>query len=777
MPSDSRPSEPDRVVPATGYGPNAGGSFSQKDYRHPSAGWDAARSVARVLLRERALIAGPRAVFTMNQPQKGYDCPGCAWPDDRNGLAMDVCENGIKHSAWELTHKRADRDFFANHTVEALRSWSDFALEDVGRLTEPLRYDAATDRYVPISWEDAFALVGRHVRGLTDPNQAAFYSSGRLSNEGAFLCQLWARELGTNNLPDCSNMCHEASGRALSAAIGSGKGTCDLDDWLATDCLILMGVNAASNAPRMLTTLAEIHHRGGKIIHVNPMIEAASGRTILPHDFVRMATFQATPTGSMNVQPRITGDQALLRGVAKHLLEAEKTDPNAIDRVFLDQYTHGFDAYRSQVEATPWAEIVRQSGVPETAIHELAEIYRQSKSAIVAWCLGLTQQEHACDTIREIVNVLLLRGNLGRKGAGPSPIRGHSNVQGNRTCGMNHRPTDAWLARMERACGIRSPRGHGLDTVGVLPAMMKGDVSVFVGVGGNFVRAVPDYEYASRALQNCALTVQISTKLNRAHLDHGRDALVLPCLARTEIDLGRNGPQGVTVEDAMSQVHLSFGMKQPGSPTLRSEVAILCGLASASLPDSKTPWADYAVDYDAIRDTMAQALEGFDDFNRRARDHYGFRIAQPARERVFRTDSGRANFSDVPLADSAQKAGRLLLGTVRSHDQWNTTIYADDDRYRGVKNLRTLVFLNEDDMRDRGLNKYDLVDITSFARDGTTRSLQGYRAIPYDLPRGSAIGYMPEMNVLCAVGDFSPQSNQPLMKHIIVEIEPSRPRP
>jgi molybdopterin-dependent oxidoreductase alpha subunit len=758
------------IRPATGYGPNTGGAFSQEDYHHPSAGWGAGRSVGRVLLKQGELIDGARVVFKMNHENGGYDCPGCAWPDDRHGLGMDICENGIKHATWELTRKQATREFFAAHTVAELSGWSDFALEDVGRLTEPMRYDAASDKYVPVSWDDAFALAGRRLRGLASPNEAAFYTSGRLSNEATFLYQLWARELGTNNLPDCSNMCHEATGRALQAAIGTGKGTCDLVDWEKADCLIVLGVNAASNAPRMLTSLAEAYRRGARIVHVNPLIEAAARRTIVPHEILRMATFRSTPTSTLNVQPKIAGDMALLRGVAKSLFEALATDPKAIDHQFIQHYTAGYESYRTLVEKTSWAEIELQSGVPEARIRELGEVYRKSRSAIISWCLGVTQQEHAGDTIREIVNVLLLRGNIGREGAGPCPIRGHSNVQGNRTCGIDHRPTEGWLTRLDRACGITSPRAQGLDTVRVIPAMMRGEVKVFVGMGGNFALASPDTAYTFAALRNCDLTVHVSTKLNRSHIVHGKDALILPCLGRTEKDHGKNGLQGITVEDSMSMVHLSFGIKEPRSHDLRSEPAIIEGLAKASLPASKTPWADYAGDYDLIRDKMAEAIEGFEDFNRRVSQPLGFRLKQPARELVFLTGTGKANFSAAPLAQVAPAPGRLFLGTMRSHDQWNTTIYSDNDRYRGVKNLRTLVFINREDMSERGLEKFDLVDITSFAKDGSERSLRGYRAIPYDLPRGSAMGYMPELNVLCPIGDYSAQSDQPLMKHLVVEI-------
>jgi len=774
MPAHPSTHGSDERKPAAGFGPNAGGAFSQEDYHHPAAGWGAAISVTKVLIKQHELLDGTRVIFKMNHENGGYDCPGCAWPDDRKGLRLDICENGIKHATWEMSPRRVNRDFFAAHTVTELMGWTDFALEDAGRLTEPMGYDAASDKYVPITWDEAFALAGRHIRNLGNPNEAAFYTSGRLGNEATFLYQLFARELGTNNLPDCSNMCHEASGRALTAAIGTGKGTVDLVGWEKTECLIILGVNAASNAPRMLTSLAEAYRRGAQIVHINPFVEAASRNTIVPHEIPSMMFFHPTRIGTLNIQPRIAGDMALMRGVAKHLLETAETDPNAIDWRFIERYAAGFESYQATLEKTSWEELVRQSGVELAQIHALGEVYRKSGSVIIAWCLGVTQQEHAVDTIREIMNVLLMRGNIGREGAGPCPIRGHSNVQGNRTCGIDHRPKEEWLARLDKACGIKSPREHGLDTVRVIPAMMRGDIKVFVGMGGNFVRAVPDPAYTFPAVQNCDLTIQVSTKLNRSHLIHGRDALILPCLGRTEKDHGSKGLQGMTVEDSMSMVHLSYGIKNPCSPNLRSEPAIIAGIAQASLPNTSTPWAEYAGDYNQIRDKMADAIAGFECFNRRVRQPLGFRLKQPARELVFQTDTARANFSSVGLADVAPKPGRLLLGTVRSHDQWNTTIYSDDDRYRGVKNLRTLVFMNADDMRERGLKKYDLVDLKSFAKDGSTRQVFGYRALPYNIPTGCAMGYMPELNVLCPIGDYSPQSDQPLMKHVVVEIAQSK---
>ncbi|HEY3717501.1 MAG TPA: FdhF/YdeP family oxidoreductase [Jatrophihabitantaceae bacterium] len=760
---------------ALGRGPSPKGGYSRHEYHHPAAGWGAARSVASVLRRAGEPLEGFRALFEMNHEDGGFDCPGCAWPDDPSGLHLDICENGVKHVTWELAPAKADRDFFAAHTVSELTGWDDYDLEAAGRLAEPLSYNAATDKYEPISWDDAFALVGDTLRALDSPHQASFYTSGRLSNEATFLYQLWVREFGTNNLPDCSNMCHEASGRAMTAALGSGKGTVDLHDWEAADAIWVIGDNAASNAPRMLTWLADADRRGAQLVHINPLIEAASRRTIVPHEFVDMATFHTTKIGTMQVQVRIGGDMALMRGVAKAIVEAAEQDPSGLDGDFIERYTRGFDEYRALVASTPWSELVDGSGISEADIRELAGSYLKSQRLIIAWCLGVTQHEHGVDTVREIVNLLLLRGNIGREGAGPCPVRGHSNVQGNRTCGVNHQPPAEFLDRLAEACGIEPPREHGLGTVATIEAMQRGEVKVFVALGGNFALATPDQPYTFEALRNCELTVQVSTKLNRSHLVHGRRALILPCLGRTEKDHQAGGEQGVTVEDAMSMVHISYGMKEPASPQLRSECAILAGLARATLPDSSTPWPDYTADYDRIRDTMARVLDGFEDFNRRARHPHGFRIRQLARERVFQTPSGRAEFSTAPLPDDVDPGdGRLLLTTVRSHDQFNTSIYSNDDRYRGLKGLRTVIFMNENDMRDRGIEQFDLIDVKSFSKDGTERTLYGYRAVGYELPPGCTAGYMPELNVLCGIADVSTQSEQPITKHLVVEVTPAR---
>lgn len=749
--------------------------FSQKDYHHPAAGWGAAMSVGKILIQQGELIEGTRAVFEMNQENKGYDCPGCAWPDDRKGLKMDICENGIKHVTWEMTPKRVGPEFFAEHTVTELSTWSEFALEDAGRLTHPMVYDAATDKYKPISWSDAFATVARHINGLATPNAASFYTSGRLSNEGTFLYQLFARELGTNNLPDCSNMCHEASGRALAASLGTGKGTVDMDDWHKADAIFLLGVNAATNAPRMLTALSEgVKHNNLKIVHINPLVEAATGSTIIPHDIMDMLLFKATPISSMIMQPRIGGDFAIMRGFGKYLLELAEHDATVIDTAFIQKYTSGFDDYVAACRKTTWEEIERESALSKQEICKAADIYLNAKSAIIAWCLGVSQQQYGVSAIREIVNVLLLRGNLGRLGAGPCPIRGHSNVQGNRTCGIHHRPSEAWLAKMDEATGIRSPRQPGLDTVRTIEGMLDGSVKVFMGMGGNFAIATPDTERTFAGLRNCDLTLHVSTKLNRSHLVHGREALILPCLGRTEIDMQKSGPQKISVEDSMSNVHLSNGLRQPASEHLLSELAIIAGIARATMPDSRIPWEDWVGNYDLIRDVMANALTGFENFNTRVREKLGFRIQQPARELQFLTPTKLANFSDGALPDTSLPPGRLMLGTLRSHDQFNTTIYSDDDRYRGVKNLRTLLFMSEADMQALNLDNFDLIDIESFARDGTTRKVTGYRAVKYDVPQGCVFGYMPELNVLCANIDYSRESDQPAMKQVAVEVRPHK---
>ena len=631
---------------ALGRGPTPTGKYSRHEYDDPAAGWGAARSVGRVLERAGEPVHGVHALFVMNQEDGGFDCPGCAWPDDPSGLHLDICENGIKHATWELSPATADREFFAAHTVSELEDWNDYDFEAAGRLAEPMSYNPRPTSTSRSRGTTRSRWSATRLRGLESPNQAAFYTSGRLSNEATFLYQLWVREFGTNNLPDCSNMCHEASGRAMTAALGTGKGTVDLHDWEKADAIWVMGDNAATNAPRMLTWLAEAERRGAAADPHQPADRsglAADDRAARVRRHGHLPRHEDRHHERPGAHRRRHGTDARRR--EGRVRGSRRTIPSVLDREFLKRHTHGFDEYRALVEATPWSDLVAGSGVAEPDIRELAESYMKSQRVIIAWCLGVTQHEHGVDTVREIVNLLLLRGNIGREGAGPCPIRGHSNVQGNRTCGIDHRPPKAFLDRLGEVCGFEPPREHGLGTVATIEAMHRGDIKVFVALGGNFALATPDHPYTFEALRNCELTVQVSTKLNRSHLVHGKRALILPCLGRTDRDRQASGEQGITVEDAMSMVHISFGLKEPDSPHLRSECAILAGMAQATLPDSSTPWQDYADNYDRIRDTMARALPGFEDFNRRARHPHGFRIAQPARARVFQTPSGRAEFS------------------------------------------------------------------------------------------------------------------------------------
>jgi molybdopterin-dependent oxidoreductase alpha subunit len=762
------------IKKAVGEGPNQGKKPVKINYEHTTAGWDAVFSVGKTILKREEPISALKAIFRMNHENGGFDCPGCAWPDDRKGLRMDICENGIKHSTSEMTRRACNADFFAKHTVSELATWSSYALEDAGRLTDPMVYDAETDHYIPITWENAFKLVGDTLQSLQSPHEATFYTSGRLSNEGTFLYQLLTREFGTNNQPDCSNMCHEASGRALTASLGTGKGTVDLIDWQKADAIFLFGINAASNTPRMLSALTSgVKENNTKIVHVNPLLEAASRKAITPHEMLDMLLLQKTELSALNIQPRIGGDFALLRGLGKYILEMADKNPLAIDRQFIQNHTAHFEQYKACCESESWSNIEEQSGVYKTEIAKMAEVYTNSRSCIFGWCLGLTQHDFSVDAIRELVNILLLRGNIGREGAGPCPIRGHSNVQGNRTLGINHHPDEKWLAKMDAACGIVSPREHGYGTVASIEAMKKGDIKVLIGLGGNFVKALPDPEFTEAAVQNCELTVQISTKLNRSHVIHGKKALILPCLGRTDKDEQASGVQSVTVEDSMAMVHISKGMNTPLSKNMLSELAIVAGIAQAALPNTKTPWQDYVDDYDKIRDKISEAIDGFEDFNRRVRQPLGFRLKQPARELVFLTDTQKANFSTAALPNIILSDGYLRLMTMRSHDQWNTAVYSDNDRYRGIKNIRTVILMNKEDMQEKGVKHLSLIDITSITKEGAKKFLQGYTAIEYDIPKGNAAGYMPELNVLCHIKNYSLQSEQPMFKNIIIEIKPS----
>ncbi len=735
----------------------------------PAGGWGALWAGGRALIRERALGAGSLALLRVNRAD-GFDCPGCAWPEGKD-QALDFCENGLKAVAAETTSKRIDTDFFAQHTVAALSAQSDYWLEQQGRLVRPMAYDQVSDRYLPISWERAFERIGSVLRALPHPDQAAFYTSGRTSNEAAFLYQLFARAYGTNNLPDCSNMCHESSGVALNESIGTGKGTVTLEDFQATDCILMFGQNPGTNHPRMLTTLQAARRRGAEIIAINPLREAGLKSFIHPKDAASMVTGRASPIASLYLTPLIGGDMALVKGMCKHLLEAEARQPgSALDHPFISGHTTGFPDFARDIADTSWDAIESGSGIPRNALIEAAERYRNAPSAIACWAMGLTQHKAAVATIQYVVNLLLLRGNIGRPGAGACPVRGHSNVQGDRTMGITEHPGPDFLRRLGKRFAFLPPSAPGADVVETLKAMHAGTIKAFIGLGGNFAAATPDSAFAETALRKCSLTVHISTKLNRSHLVTGREALILPCLGRSEADLRNGARQRITVEDSMSMVHASIGRNAPAGPELLSEPAIVAGMAKAALLESAIPWDRLANDYDLIRDSIAEVVPGFSEFNAKIARPGGFYLGNPAGRREWHNLEGKARFITAPLESVPLRPGELRLMTIRSHDQYNTTIYGLDDRYRGVKNDRKVVFLNAADMRERGLVSGASVDLIGEDALGAVRKAQAFTATPYDIPAGCAAAYFPETNVLVPVDSVADRSNTPTSKFIPVRV-------
>jgi len=759
-------------------------------YKRPAGGWGALRSVAQQLVRQRIALKGARTLLSANQPD-GFDCPGCAWPDRDHTSTFEFCENGVKAVAAEATASRATPEVVGAHTVTWLAAQSDFFLEDLGRLTHPLVYDAPTDRYRPVAWDDAFALIARELRALPHPDQAAFYTSGRTSNEAAFLYQLFVRAYGTNNFPDCSNMCHEPSGAGMRDSLGTGKGTVSLADFELADAILVFGQNPGTNHPRMLGELRAASRRGARIVSFNPLRERGLERFADPKDPVEMATGGATTISSHYFQVRVGGDLALLKGLCKRVFELddqarEQGRPRVLDVDFIDAHTTGIDAFEADVRAEPWALIEAESGLSRERICEAAEVYVQAGRVIACWGMGITQHPQAVGTVQMIVNLLLLRGHIGRPGSGPCPVRGHSNVQGDRTMGILERPGQAFLDRLQAVFGIEPPREAGLDVLGTIDAMLAGRVRVFFAMGGNFAAATPDTAATWRALRSCELTVHVATKLNRSHLVHGRQALVLPCLGRTEVDVQASGPQQVTVEDSMSMVHLSGGLNPPASPHLLSEPAIVARLAAATLPDSPIPWADLVADYARIRDRIEAVFDDFHDFNRRVSVPGGFRLRNSASERVWATPSGKAGFrvhavpTDTPVHRARAAAGGgaaarvFTLTTVRSHDQYNTTIYGLDDRYRGVHGHRRVVFIHPDDLKDLGLRAGDWVDLASLYGDGEPRRANGFLLVAYDIPRGCIASYYPETNPLVSRASYALGARTPASKSVPVVLTPAQ---
>jgi len=754
-------------------------NLSELQRSHPpdtAVGAKAVTSSLKHIQKQAGFTKGTKALLQLNQ-KGGYDCPSCAWPDpDGKRSTFEFCENGAKAVATETTKKRIGPDFFARHSVTELAKKTDFWLNDAGRLTTPLCLDEGATYYRPISWKEAFQLIADELNKAEDPNEAIFYTSGRASNEAAFVYQLFVRQYGTNNLPDCSNMCHESSGAALSQTIGIGKGTVTLEDIEQSDCLMIMGQNPGTNHPRMLTSLEQTVKNGGKIISVNPLFETGLKAFAHPQKPSGLAGLSTT-LASLHLPVRLNGDLAFLKGLIKCVFETETAaSASAIDHPFIEEFTKGYQALKDENAELEWSDLCGQSGLSEKQIREAADIFIHAEEAITCWAMGLTQHHNSVEIIREIVNLHLLTGKIGRPRSGLCPVRGHSNVQGDRTMGIWEKMPETFLQQLEAEFDFKAPRQHGYDTVGAIQAMHAGKCRVFVGLGGNFLSASPDTHYTAAAIRRCALTVQIATKLNRGHLITGKRGLILPCLGRTEIDQQNSGPQIVSVENSMGVVQSSRGPFQPAAPDLLNETAIICQIAQATLGNqSQVPWQSFIDNYDHIRDRIEKVIPGFDDYNRRVRQPGGFYLPNGVKERQFKTSSGLAEFSINPLKPIQLQSDQLLLQTFRSHDQFNTTIYGMDDRYRGIKNERRVLFMNPEDMQARGLVAEQPVDIVSHFK-GEIRRAELFLIIPYDTPKGCTAAYYPEANVLVPIDSKAETSHTPTSKSIVITVKPAQPQ-
>ncbi|WP_327175165.1 FdhF/YdeP family oxidoreductase [Streptomyces sp. NBC_01335] len=739
-----------------------------QEAQHSAAGLPAVAHSLLMAQQQMGLGRTARTLLKVNQ-KNGFDCPGCAWPEGDKRHTAEFCENGAKAVAEEATLRRVTPEFFAAHPVSDLAGRSGYWLGQQGRITQPMYLPEGADAYEAIGWDAAFAIIAEELRALGSPDEALFYTSGRTSNEAAFLLQLFAREFGTNNLPDCSNMCHESSGSALVETIGIGKGSVSLEDLHQADLIIVAGQNPGTNHPRMLSALEKAKHAGAKIISVNPLPEAGLERFKNPQ--TPQGMLKGTALTDLFLQIRLGGDQALFRLLNKLILQTE----GAVDTAFVDEHTHGYEEFARAAREADWDDTLTATGLDRADIEKALGLVLASERTIVCWAMGLTQHKHSVPTIREVVNFLLLRGNIGRPGAGVCPVRGHSNVQGDRTMGIYERPAPAFLDALDREFGITSPRHHGYDVVRAIRALRDGDAKVFFAMGGNFVAATPDTDVTEAAMRRARLTVHVSTKLNRSHAVTGSRALILPTLGRTDKDVQAGGKQFVTVEDSMSMVHASRGNLAPASPHLLSEPAIVARMARAVLgPGSKTPWEDFEKDYGTIRDRISRVVPGFEDFNARVARPGGFTLPHGPRDaRRFPTATGKANFTAAPVEYPELPEGRLLLQTLRSHDQYNTTIYGLDDRYRGIKDGRRVVLVNPDDARELGLTDGAYTDLVSEWKDGTERRAPGFRVVHYPTARGCAAAYYPETNVLVPLDSTADTSNTPASKSVVVRFEPA----
>ncbi|MBN3779275.1 FdhF/YdeP family oxidoreductase [Burkholderia sp. Ac-20345] len=740
-------------------------------YDGPAGGWGALRATAEAVRTQMESLKAPITLLRTNQPD-GFDCPGCAWPDKEHKSTFQFCENGAKAVTWEATTKRVTPGFFAANTVSSLLRMSDYELENMGRLTHPLVYDRASDTFRAIEWDDAFARIGDVLRALP-PEQVEFYTSGRASNEAAYLFQLFAREYGTNNFPDCSNMCHEPTSVGLPQSIGIGKGTVSLEDFDVCDLIISIGHNPGTNHPRMMGTLHEAARRNVPIIVFNPLRERALERFADPQNPVEMATYGSTRIASTYFQVKAGGDAAALKGIMKALLALDAAQGNVLDHTFIAEHTEGFDAFAADLVATGWDAIERESGLARAALEQVANAYAKANATIVTYGMGITQHNTGTANVRLIADLLLLRGNIGKPGAGICPLRGHSNVQGNRTVGITEKPSAEFLKKIEDVFGFKPPRAHGHDAVKGMQAMIDGTAKALICLGGNFAVALPDSGQCFPAMGQLDLSVHLGTKLNRSHLLVAKETFVLPCLGRAELDVQAGGPQSVTVEDSMSMVHASSGKLTPASGHLRSEPAIVAGIAHATLPDSKVAWLELIADYDEIRALIERTIPGFENFNERIRAPGGFRLPLPPTERQWPTATGKAMFSVFGgVEEDAPVHGDdiLRLVTLRSHDQYNTTIYGLDDRYRGVFGRRDVLFMNEGDLAACGLEHGDLVDIETVAPGGRPMRLEKITAIAYDIAAGSVGAYYPEANVLVPLDYIDKESGTPSYKSVPVRV-------
>lgn len=711
--------------------------------------------------------------LTVNQ-KGGFDCPGCAWPDpdDKRSSLGEYCENGMKAIAEEAQKDIIDRDFFAKHSVAELSELSDYDIGKLGRIAEPMLLEKGSCYYEPISWGEAFKMIASQLNMLESPDEAIFYTSGRTSNEAAYLYQLFVRAFGTNNMPDCSNMCHESSGIGLSETVGIGKGSVTLEDLHEAEVIMVMGQNPGTNHPRMLSALEKCKENGGKIITVNPLPEAGMVRYINPQSPNKILSGGESLT-DVFLPVRINGDVAFLKALMLCLLEKEKEAPGTVlDHAFMEEYTAGKQDFLEDLRQYNFHECALDAGVNPELIRQAADLVARKQKIIICWAMGLTQHENGVDNIKEIVNLLLMKGAIGKPGAGTCPVRGHSNVQGDRTMGIWEAPKDSFLDRLEEVHGITAPRNHGYATIDAIHAMNAGKAKVFFAMGGNFLSATPDTEFTAKALRNTCLTVQVSTKLNRSHLITGKRALILPCLGRTEVDVQVGGEQFVTTENSMGVVQTSKGIRKPPSDHLKSEVGIIAELAQATLPNSSINWIQFSHQYDYIREAIEQVIPGFENYNLRVRKPGGFYLPNGARERKFNTPDGKAQFSVNPLPPNVIRKGEYVMMTIRSHDQFNTTIYGLNDRYRGIFRERRVVMMNDQDMAERGFGRKEKVDLFS-EFNGKKREVRTFLVVPYPIPRGCVATYFPETNPLVPIDSFAKKSFTPASKRVIITIEKS----